>query len=60
MFIHFDFERHTHLSIKGLTAKIAYQSKNQAMRSKEQPAVVSDRIVLRHRSEDDYKNILLH
>ncbi len=40
----------THLSIKGLTADNAYQSENQAMRSKELPADLRDRILSRHRS----------
>ncbi len=44
----------THLSIKGLTADNAYQSENQAMRSKEPPAELRDRIVSRHRSGEGY------
>ncbi len=47
----------THLSIKGLTADNAYQSENQAMRSKELPAELRDRIVSRHRSGGGYKTI---
>ena len=35
----------THLSIYGLTADIAYQSKNQAMKSNELPAELRDRFV---------------
>ncbi len=44
----------THLSIKGLTADNAYRSVNQAMRSKELPAELRDRIVSRHRSGEGY------
>ncbi len=45
----------TQLFIKGLTSDNAYQSENQAMRSKEQPAELRDRIVSRHRSGEGYK-----
>ncbi len=45
----------THLSIKGLTAVNAYQSENQAMKSKELPTELRDRIVSRHRSGGGYK-----
>ncbi len=44
----------TYLSIKGLTADNAYRSVNQAMRSKELPAELRDRIVSRHRSGEGY------
>jgi hypothetical protein len=37
----------THLSIKGLTAENAYQSKNQVVRSKYLPIELGDRDVLR-------------
>ncbi len=47
----------THLSIIGLTADNAYQSENQAIRSKELPAELRDSIVSRHRSGEGYKNI---
>lgn len=40
----------TLLSVYGLTADTEYQSKNQAMRWKEQPVELRDRIVLWHRS----------
>ncbi len=49
----------THLSIKGLTADNAYQSENQAMRSKELPVELRDRIVSRHRSGEGYKKCLV-
>ncbi len=45
----------THVSIKGLTADYAYQSENQAMRSKERPAELRDRTVSRHRSGEGYE-----
>ena len=41
----------------GLTADNAYQSTNQAMRSRELPAELRDRIVSRHRSRESYKII---
>ncbi len=45
----------THFFIKGFTADNAYQSENQVMGSKEQPAELRDRIVSRHRSGEDSK-----
>ena len=46
-----------HRSIEGLTANNAHRSKNQAMRSKEQPAELRGRVLLRHRSADNYKKL---
>jgi len=45
------------MSIKGLTAQNTYQTINQATRSWEQGAELSDRIVSRHRSGEDYNKI---
>ena len=44
-----------HTCIWGLTADNAYRSKIQAVRSKELPAEIRDRIVSRHRSGESYK-----
>lgn len=47
----------THLSVLGLMANNAYQSKNQGSRSKALPAELRDKIVSRHRSGDSPKRI---
>jgi hypothetical protein len=47
----------THLSIQGLTVDSAFQSKNQAIRSKELSVELRDRIASRHRSGEGYQNI---
>ena len=47
----------THLFGKAHTVDRAYQSKNQAMRSKELSIEVQDGIVSRHRSGEGYQNI---
>lgn len=47
----------THLSIEGLTADNAYCIRAKAMRSKELPAELRDRIIARHRSGEGYKKI---
>ena len=51
-------EMHTPV-LYGLTADNAYQSKNPAMRSKELPAELRDRIVSRHRSGNMLNGLLV-
>ncbi len=45
----------THVLIKGLTADNAYQSKNQALRSKELPVELRNRFASSHRSEEEFR-----
>ncbi len=47
----YDLERHT---IKGLTAENAYQSKNQALRSKELPLELRNMIASSHTSAEEF------
>ncbi len=45
----------THDLIKGLKAENAYQSKNQALRSKELPVELSNRTALNHTSGEEFR-----
>ncbi len=45
----------THILIKGLTADNAYQSKNQALRSKELPVELRNRFVSSHTSGEEFR-----
>ncbi len=45
----------THVLIKGLIADNAYQSKNQALRSKEQSVELRNRFVSSHTSGEEFR-----